>query len=177
MTYMFFPIISYSLFPSSLLFLQVDNRPCSRSPSTCFPYATEAANFLRAVKELKPTSFPNLSELDAVISIRGVREEIGSREEEKEVEGRLTCPVSHTRTFPALNFIQTKHYKTPLCFQCVHFVQIFRFVDVFHISDINRYKQKDKNESFSSVFFLSLCLLSLFEFFHLKSRLPHGFGP
>ncbi|KAL3980212.1 methionyl aminopeptidase [Sarotherodon galilaeus] len=70
----------------SLLFLQVDNRPCSRSPSTCFPYATEAANFLRAVKELKPTSFPNLSELDAVISIRGVREEIGSREEEKEVE-------------------------------------------------------------------------------------------
>ncbi|GAA6217270.1 neurogenic locus notch homolog protein 1 isoform X2 [Lates japonicus] len=66
----------------SLLFLQVDNRPCSRSSTTCFPYATEAANFLRAVMLLKPTSFPTLPELKAVISIRGVREEIGSRDEE-----------------------------------------------------------------------------------------------
>ncbi|KAG7474383.1 neurogenic locus notch-like protein 1-like [Solea senegalensis] len=66
----------------SLLFLQVDNRPCSRLPSTCFPYATEVASFLRAVMILKPTSFPALPELKAVISIRGVREEIGSRKEE-----------------------------------------------------------------------------------------------
>ncbi|XP_023140219.2 neurogenic locus notch homolog protein 1 [Amphiprion ocellaris] len=73
----------------SLLFLQVDNRPCSRLPSTCFPYATEAASFLHAVMMLKPTSFPALPELQAIISIRGVREEIGSREEEvvkKEVD-------------------------------------------------------------------------------------------
>uniref|UniRef100_A0A3Q0QXI3 Notch receptor, like n=1 Tax=Amphilophus citrinellus TaxID=61819 RepID=A0A3Q0QXI3_AMPCI len=70
----------------SLFFLQVDNRPCSHTTSTCFPYATEAANFLRAVRELNPPSFPSLSELEAVINIRGVREEIGSREEEKEVE-------------------------------------------------------------------------------------------
>ncbi|XP_035464636.1 neurogenic locus notch homolog protein 1 isoform X2 [Scophthalmus maximus] len=66
----------------SLLFLQVDNRPCSRLPSTCFPYATEAASFLRAVMLLKPTSFPTLPELRAVVGIIGVREEIGSREEE-----------------------------------------------------------------------------------------------
>ncbi|XP_044215779.1 neurogenic locus notch homolog protein 1 [Thunnus albacares] len=66
----------------SLLFLQVDNRPCSRLPSTCFPYATEAASFLRAVMSLKPDLFSNLPELKAVIKIRGVREEIGSREEE-----------------------------------------------------------------------------------------------
>ncbi|XP_028282073.1 neurogenic locus notch homolog protein 1 isoform X2 [Parambassis ranga] len=76
----------------SLLFLQVDNRPCSRLPSTCFPYATEAASFLHAVKLLKPASFPTLPELKAIIRIRGVREEIGSREEEmikKEVKGLL----------------------------------------------------------------------------------------
>ncbi|KAM6994448.1 uncharacterized protein notchl [Tautogolabrus adspersus] len=66
----------------SLLFLQVDNRPCSRLPSTCFPYATEAASFLRAVLQRRPTSFPTRPELKAVISIRGVREEIGSREED-----------------------------------------------------------------------------------------------
>ncbi|XP_034067391.1 neurogenic locus notch homolog protein 1 isoform X1 [Gymnodraco acuticeps] len=66
----------------SLLFLQVDNRPCSRLPSTCFPYATEAASFLRAVLLLKPSLFPTLPELKTVISIRGVREEIGSREKE-----------------------------------------------------------------------------------------------
>ncbi|CAN9514203.1 unnamed protein product [Ophioblennius macclurei] len=66
----------------SLLFLQVDNRPCSRPPSTCFPYTTEAASFLRAVLQLKPPTFPMAPELKAIISIRGVREEIGSREEE-----------------------------------------------------------------------------------------------
>ncbi|XP_068179066.1 neurogenic locus notch homolog protein 1 [Antennarius striatus] len=66
----------------SVLFLQVDNRPCSRLASTCFPYATEAANFLRAVMLLRPPSFPTLPELMAIISIRGVQEEIGSRDEE-----------------------------------------------------------------------------------------------
>ncbi|XP_060936938.1 neurogenic locus notch homolog protein 1 [Limanda limanda] len=66
----------------SLLFLQVDNRPCTRLPLTCFPVATEAASFLRAVMLLRPGSFPSLPELKAVVSIRGVREEIGSREVE-----------------------------------------------------------------------------------------------
>ncbi|KAM9309942.1 uncharacterized protein KZ484_025861 [Pholidichthys leucotaenia] len=44
----------------SLLFLQVDNRPCSRSLSTCFPLCTEAASSSRAVMVLKPASFPTL---------------------------------------------------------------------------------------------------------------------
>ncbi|KAK2845020.1 hypothetical protein Q5P01_011679 [Channa striata] len=66
----------------SLLFLQVDNRPCSSVPQTCFPDATEAASFLRAVISHKHPPFPTRPELTAVISIRGVQEEIGSREEE-----------------------------------------------------------------------------------------------
>ncbi|XP_054637738.1 neurogenic locus notch homolog protein 1 isoform X2 [Dunckerocampus dactyliophorus] len=70
----------------SLVFLQVDNRPCSRQPSTCFPYATEAASFLRAVMLLNPASYPALPELKAVIAIRGVQDEIGSREEETRKE-------------------------------------------------------------------------------------------
>ncbi|KAI3361345.1 hypothetical protein L3Q82_013524 [Scortum barcoo] len=70
----------------SLLFLQVDNRPCSQLHFTCFPYATEAASFLRAVISLRPTSFPTLPELNDVISVRGVREEIGSRDEETEIK-------------------------------------------------------------------------------------------
>ncbi|XP_027868291.1 neurogenic locus notch homolog protein 1 isoform X2 [Xiphophorus couchianus] len=70
----------------SLLFLQVDNRPCSRSPSTCFPYATEAGSFLRAMIMTKPSTFPMLQELQVIISIRGVQEEIGTREEQVEVE-------------------------------------------------------------------------------------------
>uniref|UniRef100_A0A3Q3G7A0 Notch receptor, like n=1 Tax=Kryptolebias marmoratus TaxID=37003 RepID=A0A3Q3G7A0_KRYMA len=72
----------------SLLFLQVDNRPCSRSPSTCFPSATEAGSFLQAVLLLKPPTFPALPELKAIISIRGVREEIGSRESNDSVRVR-----------------------------------------------------------------------------------------
>ncbi|XP_029593160.1 uncharacterized protein LOC115176911 isoform X4 [Salmo trutta] len=66
----------------SLLFLQVDNRPCSRLPSTCFPYAIEAANFLRAATSLTRVSVPSHPELKAIISIRGVGEEIGGREED-----------------------------------------------------------------------------------------------
>ncbi|KAM3615052.1 uncharacterized protein V6R79_022791 [Siganus canaliculatus] len=66
----------------SLLFLQVDNRPCSRLPSTCFSHATEAASFLRAVIMLRPSMFPNLPERATIISIKGFQEEMGSREEE-----------------------------------------------------------------------------------------------
>ncbi|XP_035601795.1 neurogenic locus notch homolog protein 1-like isoform X1 [Oncorhynchus keta] len=66
----------------SLLFLQVDNRPCSRLPSTCFPYAIEAANFLRAATSSTRVSVPSHPELKAIISVRGVGEEIGGREED-----------------------------------------------------------------------------------------------
>ncbi|XP_043087773.1 neurogenic locus notch homolog protein 1 [Puntigrus tetrazona] len=68
----------------SVLFLQLDNRPCSRLPSTCFQYAIEAAHFLRAILAQNHASFPMIPEiLAAVISVRGVDEEIGSREEVK----------------------------------------------------------------------------------------------
>nr|XP_020465333.1 neurogenic locus notch homolog protein 1-like isoform X1 [Monopterus albus] len=70
----------------SLLFLQVDNRPCSRLPSTCFLHAIDAASFLRAVMLLKPTSFPTLPELRAIISIRGIQKEPESTEEETRKE-------------------------------------------------------------------------------------------
>lgn len=82
---------------SSLLFLQVDNRPCSRLQTTCFPYATEAASFLRAITMLRRPSFPTLPELTTVISVRGVQEEIGGRDEEtdtEKVKGELTRSVS-----------------------------------------------------------------------------------
>lgn len=108
--------MSFCLFPSSLLFLQVDNRPCSRLPSTCFPFATEAASFLRAVMLMKPSTFPALSELKAIISIRGVREEVGSREEEVEVKGRRCHFLSSTGTRPASSFIQTKLCATTGCY-------------------------------------------------------------
>lgn len=77
---------------SSLLFLQVDNRPCSRLQTTCFPYATEAASFLRAATMLRRPSFPTLPELTSIIGIRGVREEIGGRDAEtdkEEIKGEL----------------------------------------------------------------------------------------
>lgn len=99
-----------SVFRSSLLFLQVDNRPCSRLPLTCFPSAVVAASFLRAVMLLKPSSFPTLPELMAIIDVRGVQQEIGSREEEtmtKETQGKLTCPVSYKYTHTE-NFQPTK---------------------------------------------------------------------
>lgn len=87
---------------SSLLFLQVDNRPCTRLPSTCFPKATEVASFLRAAMSLKPSPFPSLPELAAVIGIRGLQHEIGSRDEEtgrEEVKGKPTRPApAHTHT-------------------------------------------------------------------------------
>lgn len=106
MMYLLLPAVSFLYFPlslscSSLLFLRVDNRPCSRLPSTCFPCASEAASFLRAVRSLKPTSFPALPELEAIITARGVQEEItsGGEETEKEVvKGRPTCPGTHTHS-------------------------------------------------------------------------------
>ncbi|XP_056901173.1 neurogenic locus notch homolog protein 1 isoform X3 [Takifugu flavidus] len=70
----------------SLLFLQVDNRPCTRLQTTCFPYATEAASFLRAITMLRRPSFPTLPELTAIITVRGVREEIGDRDEETDTK-------------------------------------------------------------------------------------------
>ncbi|XP_059920454.1 neurogenic locus notch homolog protein 1 isoform X1 [Gadus macrocephalus] len=66
----------------SVLFLQVDNRPCSRLPSSCFLSAAEAGGFLRAVISKRPPSFPTLTELRAVIDVRGFKQEIGPREEE-----------------------------------------------------------------------------------------------
>ncbi|XP_067303866.1 neurogenic locus notch homolog protein 1 [Pseudorasbora parva] len=66
----------------SVLFLQLDNRACSRLPSTCFPYAVEAAHFLRTVLALNHAPFPMIPEIQAaVISVHGVDEEIGAREE------------------------------------------------------------------------------------------------
>ncbi|XP_057691445.1 neurogenic locus notch homolog protein 1 isoform X2 [Corythoichthys intestinalis] len=69
----------------SLVFLQLDNRPCSRQPSTCFPHATEAASFLRAITSQGSVpylaAYPSLPELKAIIAIRGVQDEIGRRDE------------------------------------------------------------------------------------------------
>ncbi|XP_010888131.2 neurogenic locus notch homolog protein 1 isoform X2 [Esox lucius] len=68
----------------SLLFLQVDNRPCSRLPSACFPSAIEAAHFLRAATSSSRTAVASHPELNAIISLRGVKEEIGTREEDQD---------------------------------------------------------------------------------------------
>lgn len=109
---------------SSLLFLQVDNRPCARLTSTCFPKATEAASFLRAAVSLKPSPFHDLPELAAVIGIRGLQHEIGSRDEEtgrEEVKGKPTRPVSGTHAHTA--FIQTKHYEALFSFQRVDMLE------------------------------------------------------
>ncbi|XP_056331508.1 neurogenic locus notch homolog protein 1 [Danio aesculapii] len=68
----------------SVFFLQLDNRPCSRLLSTCFDYAAEAAHFLQAVLTQNQPSFPMIPEIQtAIISVRGVDEEIGAREEPK----------------------------------------------------------------------------------------------
>ncbi|XP_049586480.1 neurogenic locus notch homolog protein 1 [Syngnathus scovelli] len=67
----------------SLFFLQVDNRPCSRQPSTCFPHATEAASFLRAIKSRRIFVSSALPEMKTVIAVRGVQDEIGSRDEQE----------------------------------------------------------------------------------------------
>lgn len=68
----------------SVLFLQVDNRPCTRqAPSTCFPYATEVGNFLRAVMSLRRASLPFPPDLHSIMRVRGLREEIGGREEDE----------------------------------------------------------------------------------------------
>ncbi|KAK7886585.1 hypothetical protein WMY93_026206 [Mugilogobius chulae] len=77
----------------SLLALQVDNRPCSSAPSSCFPYTTEAASFLSAVLLLQPGIRATLPELQAVISLRGLREEVGSRDQES-VSVEVKAPMA-----------------------------------------------------------------------------------
>lgn len=73
---------------SSLLFLQVDNRPCSQFPPTCFPFAAQAANFLRAMKASN-----RLSHARQVLEVRGVSEELGYREEDRGNEdGEVVSP-------------------------------------------------------------------------------------
>lgn len=69
---------------SSLLFLQVDNRPCiHQQETTCFPSAPSAARFLQASRMAKHP------ELEAVIQVRGVMEELGDRNKiEKQPEGK-----------------------------------------------------------------------------------------
>ncbi|KAK2903602.1 hypothetical protein Q8A67_008315 [Cirrhinus molitorella] len=68
----------------SVLFLQLDNRPCIRLQDTCFQYAIEAGHFLSTILAQNHASFPMVPEIQAaVISVRGVDEEIGVREEVK----------------------------------------------------------------------------------------------
>lgn len=97
--YLMFPSLSLSFFPSSLLFVQVDNRPChTGQPSTCFLYASEAANFINAARQ-RSASFPTRPELSDIVSVRGVSEDIGSRTEEPVVEeasGKIMSCLTHT---------------------------------------------------------------------------------
>ncbi|KAF5888955.1 neurogenic locus notch protein 1-like, partial [Clarias magur] len=60
----------------TLLFLQVDNRPCSQLPFSCFPYASEAAGFLNAMLELNSAPAHIKPEIHALLSIRGIDKEI-----------------------------------------------------------------------------------------------------
>ncbi|KAL4646800.1 hypothetical protein GN956_G9554 [Arapaima gigas] len=66
---------------SSLLFLQVDNRPCSTAPSTCFPFAAQAGNFLLVTKAKNQLPLPTLQEIQKVYEVRGIGEELGDRED------------------------------------------------------------------------------------------------
>ncbi|KAJ8288035.1 hypothetical protein COCON_G00006940 [Conger conger] len=76
----------------SLLYLQIDNRPCSRLPSTCFQCATDAANFLRMLMTLEHTTYRQLPEIEPVIAVRGVSEELGEREKYTAGENANTSP-------------------------------------------------------------------------------------
>ncbi|XP_028835013.1 neurogenic locus notch homolog protein 1 isoform X2 [Denticeps clupeoides] len=68
----------------SVLFLQVDNRPCSQLPDPCcFPFATGAADYLQAKMSSDPLPSFLPPEIQAILTIRGVKEEIGDREVEK----------------------------------------------------------------------------------------------
>ncbi|XP_062841244.1 neurogenic locus notch homolog protein 1 [Trichomycterus rosablanca] len=64
----------------TLLFLQVDNRPCSKLPISCFPYASEAADFLNAMMELNLFPAYVRPEIQALIRIRGINKEISTTE-------------------------------------------------------------------------------------------------
>ncbi|KAI5611944.1 neurogenic locus notch-like protein 1 [Silurus asotus] len=60
----------------SLLFLQVDNRPCSELSHTCFPYASEAADFLNVLMILGQAPSYVTPYIHMLISIRGINKEI-----------------------------------------------------------------------------------------------------
>lgn len=76
------------------MFLQVDNRPCSQLPFSCFPYASEAADFLNAMLELNLAPAHIKPEIQVLIGIRGINKEITVRETPiKEPDGMF----DHTR--------------------------------------------------------------------------------
>ncbi|XP_030641512.1 neurogenic locus notch homolog protein 1 [Chanos chanos] len=80
----------------SLLYLQVDNRPCSsHTPPTCFAYASEAANFFRVLVSKNPPILSSLPEVQAIVQagVRGVLEDIGNREEDEVEEEKETRPA------------------------------------------------------------------------------------
>ncbi|KAK1806362.1 hypothetical protein P4O66_004877, partial [Electrophorus voltai] len=64
----------------SLLFLQVDNRPCTRLQHACFPYAAEGAGFLSAMLELNHATDLVRSEFVSLVAIRGIEQEIAVKE-------------------------------------------------------------------------------------------------
>ncbi|XP_066537185.1 neurogenic locus notch homolog protein 1 isoform X2 [Hoplias malabaricus] len=64
----------------SLLFLQVDNRPCSVLPNTCFPYAMEAADFLSAFLQLGQAPVHIKTQIQTLISIKAIENEIVDKE-------------------------------------------------------------------------------------------------
>ncbi|MBN3305252.1 NOTC1 protein, partial [Amia calva] len=69
----------------SVLLLQIDNRPCSQLPTSCFPSALLAAHFLHALMTShKPPRLPA-----EVLAVMGVREELGKRGSEGEREAEV----------------------------------------------------------------------------------------
>ncbi|XP_041963485.1 neurogenic locus notch homolog protein 1 isoform X1 [Alosa sapidissima] len=77
------PTAPVSSSEGSLLFLQVDNKPCvQQQEASCFPSAPSAARFLQA--RMAPGRIPSgrLAEVQAIVHVRGVMEELGDRSEE-----------------------------------------------------------------------------------------------
>lgn len=62
------------------MFLQVDNRPCAKLQFSCFPYASEAADFLNAMLELNHAPAHIKPEIQALVGIRGINKEITVKE-------------------------------------------------------------------------------------------------
>ncbi|KAL2084424.1 hypothetical protein ACEWY4_019942 [Coilia grayii] len=79
----------------SLLFLQVDNKPCKQQAEpTCFPFAQGAGRFLQARMAAGRTPSARLPDVEAVIQVRGVTEELGDRSEKiKPVKPENTPPA------------------------------------------------------------------------------------